>query len=207
MKKYPEFTPEVIEAIEITECNECREICRECNGFCCKGMGCEIFPQDVKKWFNTDTITTEMIVKMLQSKYIQLDWWEGDIREEFEYPEELLHDYIDRSFYLHMRNKYDAAVDGSYGGMCRALGKEGCIISWEKRPTGGKALVPVESHKCESEMSKAECCLAWLPYLDILEEVFDTWEDSEGESHCDYLFRGIEASTKERYEIPWTDDN
>lgn len=207
MKKYPDITPEIVEAFQVTSNNECSDVCRKCGGICCKRMGCEIYPQDVKHWFGTDIITFEMIVKMLDSEYIQLDWWEGDIRDEFGYPDSVVDaDYRDRSFYLHMRNKYDAAIDGSYGGMCRALSTTGCIILWDKRPTGGKALVPTTTGKrdnCDSEISKPECCLAWSQYQDILERVFDEYEIPEGETHCDYLYKGIEADRAQRYEIPW----
>ena len=146
---------------------------------CCKNFGCDIFPQDVKRIFNTDTITLEIIMAMLRHGYVQLDWWEGDIRDNgpFDFSDRYLDniDILDMCYYLHMRNDKNAAIQPSYGGQCRMLTPDGCALSWHMRPTGGKSLVPEPSgdfRKCNNaQMSKPECVLAWLPYQEILYEV------------------------------------
>lgn len=167
------LTPEAIEAMEVGSSNENTVVCQECGGFCCRTAGCEIFPQDVKKWFNTDTITKEHIHKLLSTGLIQLDWWEEDVRYfEFGYKEDYFntHDYYSECYFLHMRSVHDPAVCGSFGGICRALSNEGCILSWELRPTGGKSLVPIKRFHCTAELSKPHCALAWIPYHDLLDE-------------------------------------
>lgn len=190
-------TPEDIEAIEITENNENCEMCSKCKGVCCMSMGCDIFPQDVKRWFGTTTITKEMIIKLLDSNMVQLDWWDGDVRvDAFNYDEDTIEEYHDCCYYLHMRNKYEAAIQGSYGGMCRALGEHGCRIPWDKRPTGGKALVPSttgSSRDCKVIISKPENCLAWLPYSDILEAVRYEYKIPDGEDRYDYMDKELHA--------------
>ena len=167
------LTLEMIESSSIELSNENTAVCKECGGYCCRSMGCEIFPQDVKKWFHTDTITKDHIHKLLSTGLIQLDWWDDDVRlVEFGYNEDYFtdHEYYDECYYLHMRNVHDPAVYGSFGGRCRALTDEGCILPWELRPTGGKSLVPVKRFYCTAELSKPHCALAWIPYHDILDE-------------------------------------
>lgn len=170
-------TSKMIENYEVIENNTSSE-CVLCNGLCCRNMGCEIFPQDVKRWFNTDIITKDIIIKLLDSKYIQLDWYEGDIREYiFKYPN--IKDYKSISYYLHMRNKNDPVIYDSWGGECIAfISGVGCKLTWEQRPTGGKALIPKNGKtqlKCILDVSKAECCLAWMPYYKILNRIKYTY--------------------------------
>lgn len=178
----PLFTPAIAQSLEITECNEDCEICSRCagglGGACCRSMGCEIFPQDVKKWFKTDTITTEILCAMLKSGKVQLDWWEGDIRHYFGYRPEQWHDpdYLMNTFYFHMRVKGNNIVQGSYGGECCMLTPTGCSIPWDLRPLGGRALAPSKTpinpnNPCSSIASKPECAMAWLPYNDMLEDI------------------------------------
>lgn len=177
---------EILESY-VPEFNENPVACKTCGGRCCNTMGCDIFPQDVKKWFKTDEITEDMILTLLNSGYVQLDWWEGDIREheDFNFPDEFFNanPYYSRSFYLHMRNEREPAVNPSWGGKCRMFTEHGCALSWNMRPTGGKSLVPDESgnpHTCgKYEVGKAECALAWTAYEEILESVFDQFPSPE----------------------------
>lgn len=162
----------------VPEKNENSDACRKCKGVCCNTMGCEIFPQDVMKWFNTDIITVEMIYSMLKSGYVQIDWWEGDVREsdDFEFSEEYLMnaEYVHECYYLHMRNVNEAAISPSYTGCCRMLTKTGCALSWDMRPTAGCSVVPDpdgDFHKCTYEVSKPHAALAWMKYSSILESV------------------------------------
>lgn len=201
MKRDYTTTPEMVEAFEVTESNENYEGCKKCGGRCCMNMGCEIFPQDVKKWFNTTIITKEIIFKMLNTGMVQVDWWEGDVRDEFNYPYEAFEEMecMDKTYYLHMRNRRDYVIAGSWcGGVCKALTPYGCSIPWDKRPTGGKALIPSpigNPRECvEAEVSKAECCLAWIPYQDIFQEVVSEYKDPSGESRLDFEARMIMES-------------
>lgn len=178
------MTPEMMEAVVITESNEDSSICTKCGGLCCRLMGCEIFPQDVKRWFQTDTITKEHICKLLATRLVQLDWYEEDVRfMRFGYSSEYFddHEYHERCYYLHMRNGNDPAVFGSFGGRCRALTDTGCSLPWELRPTGGQSLVPTAGFNCIPSYGKPECALAWIPYYDIMDECtnINCYDDTE----------------------------
>lgn len=175
-----ERASEIIESY-VPEFNENLDTCRKCGGRCCHTMGCDIFPQDVKKWFDTNEITEEMILTLLKSGYVQLDWWEGDVRDtgNFNFPESFFdtHDYYERCFYLHMRNAREPAISPSFGGTCRMLTKNGCALSWNMRPTGGKSLIPDPDGNPANcgkyEVAKPECALAWIKYEEILISVYN----------------------------------
>lgn len=191
-------TPEMIQDIEITENNERPDICSKCGGRCCFQMGCEIFPQDFKRWFNTDTITKEMIIKALDSGEITMDWYDGDIRDEvFGYTDEQLGDeYYTRSYYFHMRGIGDKAICGSWGSPCKSYRKgTGCSLTWEQRPTGGRSLVPPESgdpKDCRNQnLSKYESCLAWVPFYQMLEDIYCEYKDPHESDPVDDLIRII----------------
>ena len=204
-----EHACELVEAQTI-EYNENKTICAACGGRCCKNSGCEIFPQDVKKWFNTKEITSDIIVKLLNSGYIQIDWFYGDVRfSEYGYkftPEYFEnHEELNRIYYLHMRSGNDPAIHGSWGGTCRMLTEHGCPMSWDMRPTGGKSLIPNANGdgKChESFLDKKEAVLAWIPYQEILDAAMDEFGQEFATSFAFSLGQGIDQtpvkfSTKE----------
>lgn len=197
MKKTSDITPSMVEEVEV-EFNENREACSICGGRCCASYPCEIYPQDVKRWFGTDTITKDMVFKLLDSGKVQLDWWEGDVRDdEFSYPDDAFKDeYYSKTYYLHMRTVHDAPIEGSWGGPCRCFKRgEGCTLTWDQRPTGGRSLIP-EPHgdgsNCKIHVvEKPHCCLAWIPYQDILDAVFDEYVIPDGEKPSDYIVRSL----------------
>lgn len=143
---------------------EDKEICARCKGLCCKNMGCNLTPEDVEKHFGP--ITEETIIKLLKSGDWAMDWY------DYYSNTELGVDY-DRGFYLRARNKNDnRAIYPAWWGECKHLTENGCKFDFEHRPTGGKNLKPVESHKCAGK-DKYFYATIWLPYRDILQKIFD----------------------------------
>lgn len=204
MKRDNSVTPEMLQEIEIPF-NENREACSKCGGQCCIRFPCDVYPQDVKKWFKSDTITKEMIIKLLDTKLFQLDWWEGDVRPDaFDYTDEQIEaagGIQPSTYYIHARVYDNAAVQGSYGGRCRFFELEkGCMLPWEVRPTGGKALIPPESgdpRECSNTIiEKAHCALAWSPYYDILDDIYMNYEIPEDESKWAYMDRELKRFTE-----------
>lgn len=168
------MTPEEAEKITIEKNNEDQELCKRCGGKCCQTIGCELFPQDVKKWFNADNITEDMIIKLLESGYVTIDYYEQDIRTEFGYQESNIDQYHYNSYYLRMRNKNENVINTTRGGVCTAWSENGCIIDWDRRPTTGRFLIPGEK-VCRSPFSGLEMILAWVPYYDILNDVWNKY--------------------------------
>lgn len=145
--------------------NENRHTCKECGGACCKGMGCHISPNDMKN------ITFDSIVSLMkETNCISVDWYEGHPTNA---------NKRGPHYFLRIRNNNGSMIDPSWGGQCCLLGEDGCPLSFKYRPLGGRALQPKDEHNkvCTSGYSKAQCTLDWLPYQDILEKVFDYFDD------------------------------
>ena len=135
--------------------------CKECGGKCCKNLACHISPSDLK------TISKESIINLIdESGCISIDWWDGDPRKN---------DKNDNSktFYLRIRNKDAKVIDAAFGGHpCSLLTDSGCPINFEYRPKGARDLIPVADKECKVLYSKQQCAIDWIPYQDILKEVY-----------------------------------
>lgn len=152
--------------------NNEHSICAQCNGNCCRHMGCEISPEDVIKW--KGEITEQTITELLDTEYISIDWWEGDPRRDIAPGEKK----VSNGYYLRMRHVGMFAIDPSFGGVCKALKPDGCALTWDQRPTGGKLLVPDPDNPargCESIYGKRIPAIEWIPYNTILEKVRFTY--------------------------------
>ena len=187
---YKDATPEKVIETVITENTE-SEHCAYCGGKCCKNMPCEIYPQDVVKWAglnSVEEITPEHIIHLLNTGFVAMDWWDGDVVDDmFEHLEEWTEETVGRShcLYLRMRALNDAyPIHGSYGGTCVLWSNDGCPIKFAHRPTGATALIPKPyPHHCESELGKPFCALAWLKLEDVMEEV-DGRSDEVNDDGC-----------------------
>lgn len=165
--------------------NNEHSICAECNGACCRGMGCELHPKDV---FGEEHPTIERLVEFLSCGFYQIDYWDGDIREhfdiEFDYD-----DYKGTCYYLRAKHtNSNSLLNGSWGGTCVLFedGK-GCKLSWEQRPYGGKALIPNETKKCHSIYGKAKAALDWLEYRDLVIEALDLCDGIQEEGTFSFI--------------------
>ena len=134
---------------------EATEVCAICRGRCCKTMGCHYSPRDFKD------LSYEGLKREIEKGRIAIDWWVG---EEPEY-------------YLRARHIGEPIVCGSWGGTCVNLTENGCSLSWEERPLGGRALKPGATpfHECEDFYSKEDCKNEWKPYSDTLERLVATF--------------------------------
>lgn len=135
------------------------EICSKCKGFCCKRMGCHFSPDDFKD------LTFESLKKEIDKGYISIDWWEGNPFKDDR--------YIDKAYYLRIRNENADVVDPSWGGRCSLLTDEGCMLSYNERPKGGRLLIPNETDRCEIRYSKLDSAKDWYKYNDVLLKLED----------------------------------
>lgn len=136
------------------ENNENKNICASCNGVCCKTHPCQLFPQDLKE------ITVEKIVELLNGNYC-LDFWEGE---------------YDFGYWIQPKVKNDNRyVQPIWHGECIFFeDAKGCQLTFENRPTQGKALVPNESNcTLPEEYNKIACRDAWKPYHHILKKALE----------------------------------
>lgn len=149
------------------ENNENREICARCKERCCESMGCEIFPDDVINRFGK--ITVPVIKRIIRSKVVMIDVYFRDDDDDI--------------YLLRMRTVRDHFVVGQgYYDRCICLGENGCMLSWDDRPTGAKIVVPNPDdpgHGCTLLMDvdgKKTFADMWRPYQNVLKEVADLYD-------------------------------
>jgi Fe-S-cluster containining protein len=116
---------------------ENKDVCRKCGGKCCKKCGCAYVPSDFES---------------MSIDYLQEKLKEGNIS----ITSTLLFDKLNNGettctpfLYLRVRNINRPIVDIlSFKTPCLMLKENGCAYNFEKRPTGGKNLVPQPDFKC-----------------------------------------------------------
>lgn len=133
------------------------EFCRIC-GDCCKHLGCEYSPDD----FND--LSFDGLQEEIDKGFISIDWWEG-------HPENI--SWRGKTYFLRARNKRAPIVDPSWGGECKLLGKDGCKLSFEERPKGGRMLKPksCDEEECVSFYGKKASAIDWLKHQDTLKRL------------------------------------
>lgn len=135
--------------------NENKELCKKCDGKCCKKSGCDYSADDLKK------VTKDYIVQLLEEGNTSIVAY-FDIRIINGKPKFL------PTLYLRARNKGRGEIDlFSLKRTCSLLTKKGCPYSFYERPTGGKNLVPHENG-CYQLQDPKTILNSWIPYQSIL---------------------------------------
>ena len=131
------------------------ELCQQCGGKCCQLMGCHFSPDDFKD------LSYEGLKKEIDTGYISIDWWEGDINKN--------RNEYSHIIFLRMRNKGASIVDASWGGSQCFLWTEeaGCPLPFSARPKGARLVRP-GTDECPTDYSKEQCVWDWRPYQEVL---------------------------------------
>lgn len=136
--------------------------CSLCKGKCCREHGCALAPEDL------------LLAGRLDSKEKLLTYLQKE--------DNLL--AIDRNgtangflYYIRMRHKCYTFIGVDALGECAALTKEGCSLSYEERPKGGRMLKSSPDFCCSQEYSLQEMEEDWAPYQGLLSEIFQEYED------------------------------
>lgn len=145
------------------------KICEECKGECCKRCGCYISPDEFEE------ISFDALKKEIEKGYISIEGVDGEII------------YSDFYYYiLRVRNKDTPIVDESFIGRneCILLSETGCRLSDDKRPAGGRLMVPKKREErrkwgCPSKYSLKECCYEWKPHKKVLYELRKYFENKD----------------------------
>lgn len=135
-------------------------MCKKCGGACCKQMGCHYSPSDFSE------ITYESLMAEIKKGHISIDWWEGECDE----------------YFLRIRNVERQVVDPSWGGTCSLLSKNGCVLKFEDRPLGARALEPKRDRygfQCVQHYTKEDCKNEWAAHNNIL-AALKSYFESEG---------------------------
>lgn len=152
---------------------ENKELCKECKGQCCKNMGCHFSPDQ----FND--LSFEGLKKEIDKGFISIDWWEGNPFDEEDVT------IGKRGYFLRVRNKNKGVIDPAFYGECSLLTEDGCSLSYDERPKGGRELIPTKENgqfKCELKYTKNECARDWYKYSDVLDKLYEYYyEDNNSE--------------------------
>lgn len=166
---------EILKSILINhddEASHTYEKCKNCfknNGYtCCTRYPCEINASDLIE------ITEENITKLLETGLVVMDRWEDNIgfgEEKFQLPE---------TYYLRMRGNKDSEYfdfGWNYDDKCLSLGEDGCNLPFCHRPYYGRMFDCESFPREELHSGKFDACKSWLPYQDLLRNVFEKITD------------------------------
>lgn len=135
------------------------EACAACKGECCRHMACHYAPSDFPD------LSFDGLKQEIEKGRISIDWWEGN----------------PRAYFLRARHVGEPVVKGSWGGRCVNLTDTGCSLSWEERPTGGKALKPHSDPDgiCTTSYSKEKCKNDWKKHAEVLNKLVEYFDEGE----------------------------
>ncbi len=131
------------------------EMCKKCEGKCCKQCGCSYFPEDLN-------MTFESIAKGIRERRISID--------RLDHLDSFYSKLDEPVYYLRASNENEKYVAYGSRGKCVFLTEEGCKLTYETRPSGGRYVVPFWSG-CYSLYSSQEFINKWMPYQELLKEL------------------------------------
>jgi len=139
------------------------EMCKKCQGRCCKFLPGAYFPEDFGITNSKEFL--EIVHGLIKKGKYAIDWWEGY--------EDYKHGYFIRPA---TKGKEGIIFDPAWGGgePCVFLTDNGCSLKLEDRPTGCRMLEPKseENGKCICHSgSKKGAADAWWKYYLCFEEV------------------------------------
>jgi len=142
--------------------------CAECKGKCCKDKGCSLAPEDLLlALMETEESVANLAADELRERVVVLL---TDAQGLYTI------DYFSRSdgpcFYLRMRHKCYTFIGVDAMGECVALTKDGCSLSPERRPKGGRFLESRPNRACEQHYTQEMMYEDWLPYQEVLRSIW-----------------------------------
>lgn len=145
------------------------KVCKECGGKCCKFMGCQFSPEDF------DSISVSLLKKEIEKGHISIDKWEG-----FSSKAQMSEIFFLRARHIGSEGKDSLApiVDFSWGGQCSLLKEDGCLLTFNKRPKGGRYLKPRSSvnDACIPLYTKEDAVADWAKFQDVLSELAEFYK-------------------------------
>lgn len=178
--------------------------CAECGGQCCKNHSCICHPSD---FGSTDEEIEANLAQALSSGDYVVDFWEGGcpslLPGETGYwvcpamgasedeGQQLLNDLLGLGEQLfgplNTPPEYDGVVvKRATAGRCVLLSESGCTLPREKRPMGGRTLMPRPGAKCiqqagaEDENEKPFFAKEWHEKRDVLFRAVHTAKEALG---------------------------
>jgi len=119
--------------------------------------------------FNEE-ITSDFILKLLNTGKVAIDWWEGDTRRNG----------FQQTYYLRPRHINEGAISGSWGGVCINLTDTGCILKFHDRPYQCKMLLPKKSgcyFQDKTMTNKQQVADSWYEYQDMIQQAIKNYKN------------------------------
>ena len=138
---------------------ENQDLCSKCGGKCCKAGGCQYSTDDF------DSLKFDYLLGKLSEGYISivsvLDF------------QTINKKVIAQPFlYVKARNVDRPVVDLlSMRTSCSCLTENGCMYSFDERPSGGVNLIPSENDTCYWAKDPMEFIMMWQPHQNVLRKL------------------------------------
>lgn len=161
--------------------------CSQCKGRCCKERGCSLSPQDMWQALERRNALEGSVIPTSSEE-------NGKLRETLvqllNRPDGLYAlDYFSEKegpcFYLRMRHKCYTFIGVDAIGECVALTENGCCLSQEERPKGGRFLESKSDGHCVQHYTREQMCEDWTPYKGVLKDI---WEEYHARFEKDGTF-------------------
>lgn len=181
------------------------EICAQCakeGPVCCQCLPCHISPHDLKD------ISFQGIIDLIETGLVSIDWWDGGDKD-FPYPE-----LMEKKpyYFLRMRAKNKPVIDPAFSlNVCKLWDRHtGCPLEFSYRPKGARELIPARGSQCYDGYTKPECAIEWIPFEDILKQVYDHYAKNENLNELSWFFDNLFAeldNLKEIMDIAYENDD
>ena len=133
------------------------DMCKKCGGKCCNQCGCAFLPEDLQMCFSN-------LFEKIFSREITID--------KLEYLENAYNKLDKPVYYLRVANVNESCVEFNGMGKCIFLTENGCKLTYENRPAGGRLLVPFWSG-CYYLYTNKEFIDKWIPYQKLLKDLIE----------------------------------
>ncbi|MGN1181090.1 MAG: hypothetical protein ACI4SD_07730 [Suilimivivens sp.] len=149
--------------------------CLNCKGKCCKEKGCSLSPEDMLKSLQkrnagnrTANLTGETLYRGVLSMLTD---------EKGMYAVDYFSSKEGPLFYLRMKHKCYTFIGIDAIGECVALTENGCMLSEDERPKGGRFLESNEKMQCIQHYTREMMWEDWKPYQEILSLIWKEYKE------------------------------
>lgn len=149
------------------------EECSQCKGRCCRERGCSLSPDDFIRELHRGKLKKEQAAftqETMRDRILDL------LKADDLYAIDFFSGSKGRVYYLRMRHKCYTFIGVDAMGECIALTPEGCRLSMEQRPKGGRFLKSAPDGKCVQNYTQEEMEADWSPYQQALSSIWQEYE-------------------------------
>lgn len=136
------------------------KLCQKCGGKCCLNSGCYFAPSD----FTKNQLTFQYLFHEMKKGYMSIVLLDSRYTG------------LQPIFILKVRNENDGVVALKLSdGRCILHTSNGCLFGDDKRPYGGRTLIPMKHDNCIGIYTFRQAAEDWLPYQKLLYELVEAF--------------------------------